>query len=245
MTSWWHFLGRGLVELLAPGCCHLCGRHVPEIESAFCEACRSELLTNPGPVCPRCAALIGPFSQGCSNCLKENFPFEQTLRLGPYKEEGKLRDLVLRMKNPSGEFLARLIVRLWLERDRARFEALNVDVVVPVPSHWLRRLWRGYDQVATLARELAGQLRLPCERSWLYRVRHTPRQVGLKSADRQANVKNAFAVRKGLNLKGRRILLLDDVMTTGATLRYAARPLVRAGAACVVVAVLARTPVSS
>ncbi len=248
MTSWWQWLSRGLLELLSPGCCHLCGRHIPQVEQVFCETCRRELLTDPFPTCPHCAASIGPYALtagGCVLCRKAGFPFKQALRLGPYLKEGPLREVVVRMKRPAGEFLARLIIRMWLERDRARFEALSVDAVVPVPSHWRRRMWRGYDPIATLARELAEQLQRPCELGWLYRVRHTPRQVGLSLADRQTNVHNAFAVKNGVSLKGRSILLVDDVMTTGATLREAARPLVRAGAVQVVVAVLARRPVSS
>jgi len=248
MMSWWHWLARGLLELLSPGCCHLCGQHIPQVEQVFCDSCRRKLLTDPKPSCPRCAATIGPHAytaDGCFHCRTEKFPFKQALRLGSYEQE-KLHELVLRLKHPSGEFLARLIIRLWLERDLSRFEALDVDVVVPVPSHWWRRLERGYDQVATLARELASQLRLPCERSWLYRKRHTKRQVEKKSRqERKDNVHKAFAVREGLNLKDRRILLIDDVMTTGATLKEAAGPLVDAGAARVVVAVLARTSAPS
>jgi ComF family protein len=243
MSSWWKSLLRGLAELLSPGCCHLCGQHIPQVEQVFCPECRQKLLTDPFHTCPQCAASVGPYtdtSKGCVICRKEKFPFKQALRLGPY--EGGLRDLVLMMKRPSGEFLARLITPLWLERDRSRFEALGVDTVVAVPSHWRRRLWRGYDSAGTLARELARQLRLPCERSWLYRVRHTPQQTRQPSAaDRHTNVRDAFAVKPGVSLKGRAILLIDDVMTTGATLREAARPLLRAGAARVAVAVLGRT----
>lgn len=243
MTSWWRWLARGMLELLSPGCCHLCGRHIPQVEQVFCEPCRRELLTDPFPTCPHCSASLGPYAltaDGCVHCRRERFPFQQALRLGPYLLEGPLHQVVVRMKRPAGEFLARLIVRLWVERDRARFEALGVDAVVAVPSHWLRRLWRGHEPSATLARELAMQLRLPFELSWLYRVRHTPRQVGLKASDRKTNVHNAFAVKKGVSLRGRSILLVDDVMTTGATLREATRPLMRAGAGKVVVAVLGR-----
>jgi ComF family protein len=248
MPTWWRWLSRGLLEMLSPGCCHLCGRHIPQVEQVFCEACRGDLLTDPYLTCPHCAGSIGPYALtagGCVHCRKANFPFKQALRLGPYLDEGPLHDLVLRLKRPTGEFLARLIVRLWLERDLARFEALGVDAVVAVPSHWRRRLWLGYDHTAALARELALQLHLSCELSWLYRARHTPRQVGLSNTDRQTNVNNAFAVKKRVSLKGRSLLLVDDVMTTGATLREAARPLVRAGAAQVAVAVLARRSIPS
>lgn len=248
MTSWWSWLSRGLLELLSPGCCHLCGRHIPQFEQVFCPSCRQELLAEPFPTCPHCAASLGPYALtagGCVHCSKENFPFEQALRIGPYLSEGPLHDVVIRMKRPAGEFLGRLIIRLWLERDLARFQGLGVDAVVAVPSHWLRRLQRGCEPSATLARELARRLQLPCAQSWLYRVRNTPKQVGLNGEQRRTNVHNAFAVKKGLSLKGRSLLLVDDVMTTGATLREASRPLLHAGAARVVVAVLGRRSPSS
>lgn len=260
MSAWLHWLGQGLLQLLYPGCCHLCGRHIPAPGQAFCDLCRQGLLTDPFPSCPHCAATIGPYALtagGCAVCREEDFPFKQALRLGVYadrdavrlgvsEDEAPLRKLVLKLKHPPGEMLARLIVRMWVERDRQRFEDLGADVVVPVPSHWLRRLARGYDPIRVLAWELAQQLRLPCQTSWLRRVRHTRRQTSTKSpSERQQNVHNAFQVRANSPLRGRSILLVDDVMTTGATLREAARPLRRAGAAKVAVAVLARPSGSS
>src|SRR4051794_12571750 len=121
MSSWWKVLFRGLAELLSPGCCHLCGQHIPQLEQVFCPSCRQELLADSFHTCPQCAASVGPYtdvSKGCVICRKEKFPFKQALRLGPY--QGALRDLVLKMKRPSWEFLALLITRLWLERDRSR-----------------------------------------------------------------------------------------------------------------------------
>jgi predicted amidophosphoribosyltransferase len=109
-----------------------------------------------------------------------------------------------------------------------------------VPLHW-RRLWqRGYNQSLAIARGLAGRLRLPCRPSWLRRIRNTPSQTSQTATNRRDNMRGAFAVPRGTRLGGNTILLVDDVMTTGATVREAAAPLKRAGAARVVVAVLAR-----
>jgi ComF family protein len=117
---------------------------------------------------------------------------------------------------------------------------LQVEVVVPVPLYWLRRLTRGYNQSAAVAGGVARVLGLPCRPRWLRRVRNTPKQVGQSLAARQENVRGAFRARRRAPLAGRSVLLVDDVMTTGATLGEAARALRAAGAARVAVAALAR-----
>jgi ComF family protein len=240
--SWLRGLVDGVVQLVYPGCCHLCGQHVPDIRHVFCQECRTALLTDPWTICPHCAATIGQFAKsegGCIQCRKENFPFDTALRLGPY--EGRLRELILQIKRPRGQFLAEVIAELWFERDRSRFESLGIDAVVPIPSHWRRRWWTGCHPVGTLARRLARQLHLPFQPRWLFRTKWIVSQIGLSStAARRDNVRNAFQVKRDLQLKHQTILLIDDVMTTGSTAREAAAPLRRAGAKRVIVAALAR-----
>jgi ComF family protein len=115
---------------------------------------------------------------------------------------------------------------------------LAPDAVVPVPLHWWRRLRRGYNQSEALARGLARVLALPCRTSWLRRARHTPSQVGKSAEQRRANVRGAF--RAARVPAGASVLLVDDVMTTGATASEAARALKEAGAGRVVAAALGR-----
>jgi predicted amidophosphoribosyltransferase len=103
----------------------------------------------------------------------------------------------------------------------------------------MRRLRRGYNQSEILARPLAGRLRLPCRPGWLRRGRRTPQQTLQPPAGRRENVRGAFRARAGAGLRGRTVLLVDDVLTTGSTAHEAARALRQAGAARVVVAVLA------
>jgi ComF family protein len=129
---------------------------------------------------------------------------------------------------------------LWIGRDKQRFQALAADVVVSVPLHWWRRWRRGYNQSAALARGIARHLQIPCFPSWLRRLRNTPDQTLQTPAGRRENVRGAFGARSRAHLKGRTVLLVDDVMTTGATANEAARALRAAGAARVVVAALAR-----
>jgi ComF family protein len=240
--SWLRWLVDGLVQLVYPGCCHLCGHYIPDLQHVFCDACRMALLTDSWTSCPLCAATIGLFANteaGCIHCRKENFPFDAALRLGPYAD--RLRELILQSKRPRGQFLAEVIAELWVERDRGRFEALGIDAVVPLPSHWRRRWSIGCYPVGALARRLARDLHLSYHPDWLVRTRWSGSQLGLPLAARRENVRDAFQVKKNVRLDGQTILLIDDVMTTGSTVREASRPLRRAGAARIIVAVLART----
>lgn len=232
----------GAQHLIYPGCCLLCGHPLAAAQTHFCSLCHQELFADTASTCPRCAGALGPFavSDGrCGACRKESFAFEQVLRLGVY--EGLLREVILRLKKQRGEGLAELLGECWAKEAAACFVSLHFDVLVAVPLHWRRRLRRGYNQSAALCRGLATYLGVPCHPSWLRRVRHTPQQTSrVTPAGRKANVRDAFRARPGAPLAGRTILLVDDVMTTGATASEAARALRAGGARRVVVAVLAR-----
>ena len=144
------------------------------------------------------------------------------------------------MKHATGEGLAELLGELWAETAAARFHAIAADALVPVPLHWLRRLRRGYNQSHALARGLSRRLGIPLRAPWLRRVRHTPRQTSRSFEERRANVRDAFRAAGGPALRAKTVLLVDDVMTTGATASEAARALRAGGASRVVLAVLAR-----
>ncbi len=238
-------LGRHIVigarHLIYPACCLLCGQPLATEQTHFCSLCRGDLLKDPEATCPRCAGTIGPFAANdgrCHSCRNEPFAFEQVLRLGRY--EGLLREVILHLKNQRGEGLAELLGEYWAEEKAACFRELHLDALVPVPLHWLRRWQRGYNQSAALCRGLAMRLGVPYQTSWLRRVRNTPRQTSQSPAARKVNMRGAFRARAGMPLHGQSILLVDDVMTTGATASEAARALRAAGAGRVIVAVLAR-----
>jgi ComF family protein len=118
---------------------------------------------------------------------------------------------------------------------------VGCDRVVPVPLHWWRRLARGYNQAERIARPLAGRLGLPCVQA-LARRRATPPQSLLGREERLANLREAFRVPRPECVEGLRVLLVDDVATTGATLEAAAAALKKAGAAAVTALVAGRTP---
>lgn len=233
-------LARGLLHLLYPGVCALCHRPTEIGAGDFCPDCRTALTTDPHPTCVRCAGTLGPNlppAPDCTRCRGESFAFERVIRLGPY--EGLRRDAILRIKNAHHEGLAEAVGELWAATANGRLKALEPSVIVPVPLHWRRRWRRGYNQAAALARALASGLQIPCRERWLRRVRATPFQTAVAPSARRANVRGAFRAAADPNLKGQTVLLVDDVLTTGGTANEAARALRAAGAARVVVAVLA------
>jgi ComF family protein len=243
----WHRLleaGRaflvGTVDVLYPRCCLLCAATEPGPDRGhpFCDDCRHALTHDSYSSCPRCAGTIGPYALvagGCVRCRGERYAFESATRLGPY--DGLLRQVVLTLKHRRGEGLAERVGELWGRCRRGPLLALAADVLVPVPLHWRRRWARGYNQSEALARGLSTVLGLPLAPSWLRRTRHTPPQPNQEPAGRRDNVKDAF--RASLP-PGRAVLLIDDVLTTGATAHEAARALLKGGASRVVVAALAR-----
>jgi ComF family protein len=234
-------LGEGLLHLFLPACCHVCGVPLSPPHAQLCDACRNAVLLDPSSSCPRCAATTGPFvapGERCTLCRTVSFAFDGVVRLGPY--QGRLQEVVLRLKNHFNEGLAELVGDWWAATHKDRFAGLGMDCVVPVPLHWLRRWHRGYNQSGSLAWGLAKQLQLPLEKWWLKRIRNTPSQKALSATARKENVRGAFQARSKAQLRGKSVLLVDDVMTTGATAHEAARVLRAAGAKCVVVAVLAR-----
>jgi len=229
---------RGLIDLIYPPRCLLCGQPPPGRER-FCPACESGLFHDPHLCCPRCAARVGPFGVidgTCAACRADAVPFVAAVRLGPY--EGPLRDAVLRIKSNTQEGLAELLGERLAELHEDRLRSMQFDAVVPVPLHWWRRLRRGYNQSAAIARGVGSRLGVACRFWWLRQVRVTRQQKSLTCpTQRKENVKGAFAASG--SARGARVLLVDDVMTTGATAIESARALRRAGAS-VSVAVLAR-----
>jgi ComF family protein len=149
-------------------------------------------------------------------------------------------DLVLRLKHHLAEGLGEWIGQCWAGQAREQFRALEVDAIVPVPLHWWRRWKRGYNQSQALAFGLGQGLGVPCLPAALRRVRYTAYQTHQEPTQRKVNVRDAFAPRDRARLRGKHILLVDDVLTTGATAHEASRALKAGGAARVSVAALTR-----
>jgi ComF family protein len=231
----------GLLDVLYPDECRVCGEGLHEVSRIpVCALC----LAEPVPLHTEffCATCRTPFvnrapldeAGQCALCRLGLNGFDQVYSFGAY--EGTLRQLihlfkfegVQTLRRPLGAFLA-----LALPRET------SFDAIVPMPLHWRRRWQRGFNQSDLLAREIARRWQAPVRRL-ARRKKATAPQAGLTSAQRRLNVRGAFAVKRGVRLDGMRILLVDDVLTTGATASACARALKRAGAEQVAFLALAR-----
>ncbi len=192
------------------------------------------------PVCDGCGA-PAPYDMGaarCAACEARPRAFDRARAACVYDETS--RDLILQLKHADRTDLAGLFARWLLRAGHALTD--EADVIVPVPMHWRRLLARRYNQAAEIARPLSRLTGLTYLPGALVRARDTGSQGGRSAGARRRNVAAAFAVpaRKAGQVAGKRVLLIDDVLTTGATAEGCARALKAAGAAAVYVAVVAR-----
>ncbi|RIK94827.1 MAG: amidophosphoribosyltransferase [Proteobacteria bacterium] len=233
---------RWLADAIFPPLCPSCAAPVAAT-GHLCAACWAGLTFLDGACCATCGlpfeVEVGADSL-CGPCLAEPPAYERARAALRYDEAA--RGLILAFKHGDRLDMAPTFGR-WLARI-SRISLGEVDLVAPVPLHRWRLLARRYNQAAVLAAALARELGAPHVPDLLARRRATPSQGGLDRAARRANVEGAFAVRRRCRaaLKGRRVLLVDDVMTTGATVNACAKTLIRHGAASVAVAVIARPP---
>lgn len=255
-TSRWRAVVRVLrspVDALAcsllPASCVLCGSPLPRLSSApICDVCWTEFPSGNGASCVRCGGSLSWAGDAdlCRECRLVPPPFTRAVAYGTY--QGRLREAIHALKyervNPVvrglGRMLAQAIARL-------EGEAPAEMLVVPVPLHRSKYAQRGFNQARLLAREALRFLgkshpgwRLALAPGTLMRLRVTASQAGLTPRQRRENVRGAFSVSDAAAVSGRDILLIDDIMTTGATARAAAQALMRAGAESVWVATLAR-----
>ena len=250
MIRWTNRWRRGIsawlpvgLNLLFPPRCACCDAELPggDGDSPLCLDC----LTRLGPAtwhgCLRCGATVREQDvppQCCPLCRNVPLKFEAVVALGGY--HAGLRDIVLRMKRPTHHALSIAMGRLLARQRRAQLLEHQADVLIPIPMFWTRRLGRGINSPEVLAGCVGEGLAIPMRCNILVRRRNTLPQAGLPPSRRFRNVKGAFEVRCPDAIENARVLLVDDVLTTGATCSEAAKTLKRAGAASVTVAVLAR-----
>jgi len=232
---------QGLKQLLWPPVCINCRQSICETDKSLCKKCWEELLSCiAGDYCPRCgkdASRYGLLDDACPDCQGKEFHFDRIARSGFYKVGEALQKMIVAFKNGRTELDSTLGSWANSALEGADFYS-DIDFFVPVPLHWSRRLIRGYNQSLVLAK----QLRHPTAtiNTDLVRIRRTKSQPAMATpAARARNVAGAFAVRRGHNFTGRKICLVDDIKTTGATLNECAKTLKEAGASKVFALVLA------
>ncbi len=207
----------------------------------LCLSCLRESAPEIADVCERCGAPVGPFldtSLGCVHCRFTPFHFEKAICLGVYRDV--LKETCLRMKHSGTEPLARALAECFWQQKREPLERVDAERIVSVPQHWTRRFRPGHNASETIACHLARRLRVPVDVRQVRKSRRTLEQKTLPRTRRLSNLRDAFQIRHPKTIQGRRILLVDDVLTTGTTANRISRLLKKAGAKSVTVAALAR-----
>ncbi len=208
ISTWIRFLIELAISIVAPPRCGACGEAV-SLRHAFCASCARTVVARPVAACPAGGdgrSFAAPFIYG-----------------------GAVARAIVRFKYDPRPDLAAPLGEL-MRRGVAHLAGYAPDVVVPVPLHPSRLTERGFNQAALLAKPIARELRARLLARALVRTRDTPKQASLGRSQRLHNVRSAFVARDAIDVKGKRILLVDDVRTTGATLLACEEALRRAGA---------------
>ncbi len=225
-------LGRHLELLIFPSFCRLCSNPLGRAgEKVVCRECLARLVPRRGPVCLCCGRFLEGAGEDhlCAKCLDRPPAFSRHRSCGRY--DGVLKDLILLFKYGRVPVLSPVLGRYAAESLGADEEVWEgLDYIVPVPLHRKRRRERGFNQSQLLAGDLARIQRFEVLERCLVKVRNVPPQTSLEGAGREGNVRGAYAARGARKIAGKTLLLVDDVFTTGSTLRECSRVLMSAGA---------------
>ena len=232
-----------VLNFLLPPVCPLCRQHTAETEGAhaLCSDCWKGMQFISTPFCDQCAHPF-PFGENmilkCGACLQDPLIYAHTR--ASFKYDAHAKKLVLSFKHGDATHLAPLLGH-WMYKAGTDL-LLTTDCLIPVPLHWFRLLKRGYNQAELLAKEVSRHSGVPVYNDVLKRSRATASQGHLSAAEREQNVKNAFKVhpKHAALIRNKNVLLVDDVMASGTTLRHCTKALLKAGAREVNILVLAK-----
>lgn len=222
------------LNILFPETCPLCSNPSLDHRTApICPECWQSIEPYTGPKCLRCGKpLVSEAATTCGECLKDEPAFESAACYGLY--EGALRKAINLLKYHNVKRLSRPLSDILLQ-----MKVPDVDAVLPVPLYETRLRKREFNQSALIAKYMAEGLGSKLILDSLVKIRDTKAQVGLNSKERRKNMRNAFGIKNRELIEGKQILLIDDVATTGATIRECSRVLKKAGAGSVHVITLA------
>ncbi|MEA2013563.1 MAG: ComF family protein [Verrucomicrobiota bacterium] len=223
-------------NLIFPEICLLCGEPLDKKEfHGVCDICFSKFQTPMEPLCPLCGGENDTFLDVCKECIRHDRGWKKAYTIFKYKKGA--RKAIQQYKYSAQTQWLPFFVKSFFTR-YPNFQK-DIDVIVPIPLHWLKKLLRGFNQSELFCKIISRKAKIPCK-NLLKRVKFTRKQASLSADERQKNVKKAFASKKQHIIIGKRILLVDDVFTTGATLQQATEILINAGAESVSVLTLAR-----
>ena len=226
-----------LCHWLLPHCCVLCHRK-GQAGLDLCEDCQQDLPVLGPKQCNCCALPLTHNGSSCADCLKSPPSFKQLWAAWHYAHP--IDELINHFKNHYGISAGKVLSQL-LARHIANNHGPMPDCLIPTPLHWRRLLSRGFNQSELIAGQLSRQLGIPLQ-PCVKRIRHTPKQQQLSAKQRRRNLKQAFIVANPKAIQGKRVALVDDVVTTCSTAELISQLLIQAGAAEVYIWCLARTP---
>lgn len=225
-------ISRAVTAGLFPPVCSFCDAGGVDSDSLLCPSCAQAIEWVQEPFCRQCgrvaAGLLHDGPGICGSCLAALPPYESA-RYGAFYD-GELRKAIIRFKFYGALHLRRVLAHLLIQAFHKHFADTSFDVIVPVPIHRSRLISRGFNQVVVLAEQLARETGIALDRTSLRKIRETAPQVGLTRAQRTANLRGSMAVVRPDAVKGKVVLLVDDVATSGATIRETSKILKRAGA---------------
>ena len=240
---------RQFIDLIYPPRCPICGMFLRDIGmnwdrpgSPICLSCMDDFRVITHPCCSICSRPFETWVEDdhpCETCMRK-WPF-YSKAIVPYLYEGALMTAIHQFKYGGKDYLAKSLGPLLAAFAAEHLGGPGDPIVMPVPLHPKRLRERGFNQSLLLARHVAKQLDTALDFLSLRRIRYTQPQTGLKKDQRRKNVRKAFGFTDSSGIKGRTVILVDDVATTGNTLNECARVLIKAGADRVYGAVLART----
>lgn len=229
---------------LLPSQCLLCARTLEG--TLLCSSCQYDLPHVYGhSVCRQCGIRNHSHSEFCGHCLHHPPAFSRSFIPFAYAFplDGLIHKFKYRRHLTSGKLLSQLLADYLIHHAREHDDLLMPDLIVPAPMHWLRRWQRGFNQAEIVGQYVANALELPLETNLIQRIHKTPAQKELTRTDRQRNLRKAFKIpeKKRSKIVGKHVAIIDDVVTTTATVRELSKLLVSAGAKDVQVWALART----
>jgi len=230
-------LGSALLDFVYPPHCSLCKAPLQEDERVVCEGCWSKIQVISGSHCATCGCPLDEPAPTCTNCESETLHFDRARILSPFDEtiQSLIHQLKYRGKRSIGHRLGTMLGAL-IASDG---DSDGADVIVPIPLHPSRKKERGYNQSALVASAMGDRLGIEVSTDLIVRTRRTATQTKLNAEERARNVAGAFEVVHPEPVRGKEVLLVDDVLTTGATVNACAQVLLEAGAKRVCLAALA------
>lgn len=229
-----------IINFLFPRTCPNCNK-VIENKKLFCDHCFKNMSFISSCVCQWCGRPLYSEFTGekilCGKCMAKRPTYDMARSVFIYETSSK--DSILKFKYADKMEFGKTFVSLMLQAGTPLLQ--KTDIIMAVPMHWSRRLMRKYNQAEILAKTLGKKTKIPYNPRVLIRTKYTTRQENKNYTERQANVKNVFSVKNKERIKGKRILLIDDVFTTGATVSNCAKTLKKSGAKAVYVLTIAKT----